>query len=515
MYEAALLDVWKTSNRKVYAEGARVCETSLKRPPSVILDNGSASLKIPNSRKARRKMYRRLKYGALRGFGPLCMDSNDPQTLEFAFRKRLFRDVPDASKEELGLLANYVDDFLHKYVPVVTPMDFEVWLNTTSYNEARKAELRDAHNLLRGAPPSKRQCSHIDTFPKLEPYEEFKHARMINSRCDAFKVFSGPCFKAIENVIYDLPWFMKHVPHDEKAARVADLIRSGSHYYQTDFTAFESHFTMDVMKALEIRLYEHCLSGFKDTSVLTSALLGRNKMRTRTGLRATCVARRMSGDMCTSLGNGFTNLMLALFIVESKKNGKLRGFVEGDDGLFSTTVPLTTSDYESLGFTIKIEEVANPCEASFCGLVFASSGEIVRDPVRFLNRFGWTSSFINAGPLVMDELLRAKALSAAYETPQCPIVGVIARHAIHLTTGVTPRFTEDGYHERVPVDFQVPQFAPSTDTRLLFEHLYGVSVQNQLTAEAQILNGNLDCLLDLLHPHVDVSRYCRDYIVAT
>lgn len=35
---------------------------------------------------------------------------------------------------------------------------------------------------------------------------------MINSRSDAFKAFSGPFFKAIEKVVYEMPEFIKHTP---------------------------------------------------------------------------------------------------------------------------------------------------------------------------------------------------------------------------------------------------------------------------------------------------------------
>lgn len=77
----------------------------------------------------------------------------------------------------------------------------------------------------------------------------------------------------------------------------------------------------------------------------------------------------MSGDMCTSLGNGFSNKMKAEFLAY-KAGGTIDGFVEGDDGLFVTNFELRSSDYEKLGFTIKIEEIADPCEASFCGMIF-------------------------------------------------------------------------------------------------------------------------------------------------
>jgi len=203
--------------------------------------------------------------------------------------------------------------------------------------------------------------------------------------------------------------------------------------------------------------------------------------------------------------------MLAKYLA-SKKGGSIYGFVEGDDGLFATDVSLEAADYAALGFTIKIEEVADPCEASFCGMVFGESGEIIRDPVKFLQGFGWTLSFINAGDRVMDELLRAKALSTAYETPQCPIVGAMARYALKQTSHVHPRFIADGYHV-CPDEFTVPRFCPAPDTRQLFEHRYGVTVQLQIAVEAAIANGDMDRVATLLPPPADVAEYASKYVV--
>jgi len=221
----------------------------------------------------------------------------------------------------------------------------------------------------------------------------------------------------------------------------------------------------------------------------------------------------MSGDMCTSLGNGFTNMMLALFIAK-EKHGHLEGVVEGDDGLFSSSVELTKEDYAELGFSIKIESISDPCRASFCGMIFADSGEIIRDPVRFLSTFGWTTSFITAGSCIMDQLLRAKALSAVYETPQCPIVGALARFALSRTRGVVPRFIHDGYHV-CHDEVALPDFAPSDDTRELFSQLYSVPIPLQKEIEKAIQCGDMDRVALLLPSPTDLSRYCSDYVIVT
>jgi hypothetical protein len=220
----------------------------------------------------------------------------------------------------------------------------------------------------------------------------------------------------------------------------------------------------------------------------------------------------MSGDMCTSLGNGFTNLMLAKFIAH-EQGADLHGFVEGDDGLFSTTASLTPELYQQLGFTIKIDEVSEPCKASFCGMVFAESGQIIRDPRKFMMTFAWTQSLIQAGPTIMNQLQRAKALSCLAETPSCPIVSAFATYALNHTDGYQARFVSDGYHQ-VPANGPKP-LPIADDTRELFEHVFGIPVAVQLACEAAIALGEFSRVAELVPPTWDQARYARDYVVVT
>jgi hypothetical protein len=393
-------------------------------------------------------------------------------------------------------------------------IEFIEWLEDAPYTTERKNQLIEAFDKLNGGRPTKKQCSHIDSFAKSEFYDTWKHARIINSRHDAFKVWSGPRFKAIEEVVYELSEFIKHIPVPERPSYVASLKAAGRRYYSTDFKAYESHFTPALMEVCECELYRHCLSWDSDVEFLCSVIKGTNRMRTRTGVHVETRGRRMSGDMCTSLGNGFTNLMLAKFIAH-RKGGNLEGYVEGDDGIFCTDFELTKQDYEELGFTIEIKELDDPCKASFCGMVFADSGEIIRDPRKFLMGFGWTQSFINAGPKIMDELLRAKALSCVYETPQCPIIGAFAREALKATSHVHPRFVMDGYKTALPDVKDVPEFNPKPDTRELFAQRFGVSINTQLAIETCVRHGDMDGVAALLPPTVEQFTYSMNYVTVT
>lgn len=505
---AKALDLSREEEHKVYVEGIRACELPIPRPPS------TSKVSLPVVRRDRRRIFRKLPEVSIPGHVPICLDLNDPDTLKCGFEKRLLRELPVPNRKLLRQFADFVRKFVAK-LPRARDISFEEWIDSLqNVNGQRKSQLRDAYDALKGGRPTTRQASHIDTFGKTESYPEFKHCRMINSRCDAFKVFSGRYFKAIEEVIYDLPEFIKHIPVPERPARIFALKRAGLRYYENDFTAYESHFTTELMDICECALYRHCLDWCRgDAEFLCRTLTGLNRMRTRSGVTAKVLARRMSGDMCTSLGNGFTNLMLAKFIA-FKKGGEIEGFVEGDDGLFACNFQMSSDDYSQLGFTVKIVEVDDPCHAHFCGMIFSENGEIIRDPFKFCQTFGWTSSLIGANKGIMYQLLRAKALSAVYETPQCPIVGAYARHALDVTSGVTARYVDDGYHVGVP-DFQPPPFAPSEDTRQLFALKFGIPETEQVRIELALSQGRLDEVASLFLPKEDVQLMALNYLTLT
>jgi hypothetical protein len=221
----------------------------------------------------------------------------------------------------------------------------------------------------------------------------------------------------------------------------------------------------------------------------------------------------MSGDMCTSLGNGFTNLMVSLFALHEAGVDltKVCGHVEGDDGIFSAPIVPSVNAYASVGFDIKLERIESPETASFCGIIYSQTGDLLRDPLKFIRGFGWTGTMVDAGRKVKFELLRAKALSAMYETPNCPIVGALAYAAYRMTMAYSPRYVDDGYH-RPPRSIDVKPPCPSEETRMLFARLYGIDPKTQRDVESAALAGDKARLASLLmHLHgttVDIPHWC-------
>jgi len=434
--------------------------------------------------------------------------------------RRLGRKTPPIDRALLSELKSHVRRYCQKHFrPLSTAPDFDVWIRKLqkTYSIARREELIklwDRQNRVLKNKDLHRICSFI----KAECYPEFKHARWINSRSDAFKCFSGPWFHAIEEQVYKLKPFIKHVSVADRPKLIAALKRAGRTYRATDYTSFEAHFVPEVMDAVELVLYDYMLQEFPEIArTLRTALTGKNEARTRRGVKFSCKGRRMSGDMCTSLGNGFTNLMIWDFLYSRRNPGaEWEGYVEGDDGIFAFDgVSPTAEEYASLGFTIKIEDVTDPSLCSFCGVISAD-GQALRDPRYFLATFGWSASCIGCGYNKKMQLLKAKAMSAIYETPSCPIVNAVARRALALTNKYKARFDEKDWWD---VNFvrpwmdKLPACTTTPEMRRVFSELYGVAPEVQIYLEDLILKGEDDQLfhtaqfITMPRAYLATSRY--------
>ena len=164
------------------------------------------------------------------------------------------------------------------------------------------------------------------------------------------------------------------MPVPDRPQHIIDkLWLPGSSYVATDYTAYESHFVAELMEAIEFVLYEHMTQHLKEgprfMELMRGVLAGKRKAQFKY-FDVEVNATRMSGEMNTSLGNGFANLMLFEFACH-KVGSECVGVVEGDDGLFRVNGPIPPSNlFESLGFTIKAVTHERLETASFCGMVF-------------------------------------------------------------------------------------------------------------------------------------------------
>lgn len=333
----------------------------------------------------------------------------------------------------------------------------------------------------------------MKAFVKDEFYPSFKHARGIYSRHDDSKVLLGPIFSRIEEKIFELKYFIKHVPSGERAAWMSSRFEGsqGARLIATDYTAFESHFSRRAMMMIEFELYWYMTSHLRaraDFDKLLAAISGRNCVdfkHERWFIQAT----RMSGEMCTSLGNGFSNLMIFLYLTRDS-NGFSDCVVEGDDllGFTNGRVP-TKEDYESLGFTVKIEYPRSFSEASFCGQIFDSeTNQTVIDPYKTIVKAGWTNArYLKSSEKTRKELLRAKAMSILAENPNAPIVSHFAHYLLRVTPGKyrveagLPNFYAAKVRDWCRVKYPEPKI--STRSREIVQDGFGFSIEEQLALE--------------------------------
>lgn len=461
----------------------------------------------------------------LANFTPIMNDLRDPDGQMKGMMKRVLR--PDCPKPKAGVLTDlkrFVQLFCRTHLTPLTELcSFDEWLEGAGYTEKQKEKLRevwilDCHERL----PPWQWCRKVKPFIKAEQYDEVKYARWINASCDKFKVGAGFIFKSIERAVYGHavegkvqgglrnaqgePYFIKHVPVQDRPSLIVGLKDYALRYLSSDFTAFESHFTPEIMSALEVVLYKYMLRNFPEhATFVCNVLLGRRGGKTRQGVEFSRPAGRMSGDGCTSLGNGFSNLMLWLYWAH-KTGASMCGYVEGDDGIFASNTESPCTDvgnfFRDCGFTIKIEEHTSPCHASFCGIICSESLQIIRDPAKVLPRFAWTLTCPEASERTARGLLRAKSISLAYELPHCPVLRAVADFGLSETRGVEARWDSRGAKELsykmagvASMDEKgIPAFEPTPDTRDLFCHMFGISPEQQLEMERQVRAGDLSRL---------------------
>lgn len=448
-------------------------------------------------------------------------DPSDADTLAMGVKGRMGKIMPvvENRSEFLLGLREYTLKWIKRknLVPLSCNFDgsIETWLSRTNYPEWRKVELRKykdkIEDLLRRNKHGELMYFTVKLFMKDEHYVDFKHARGIYARDDAAKLFFGPWFKGIEDQIYSLGEFIKHVPVRDRARYIYEkLYVQGSKYIATDYSSYEAHFVADLMANCEFILYEYMLGGFgagqEVLSIMKEVLMGNNRIFNKY-LSVSCKARRMSGEMNTSLGNGFSNLMFMGYVCEQLGLPEPNGVVEGDDGLFQFLGRHpTTEDFAKYGFLIKLDAYAKISDASFCGNLFdEDSLQIVTDPRDVISSFGWTTArYRHSNSKKLGTLLRCKALSFAHQYPGCPMVGALSQYALRVTRGRTQRDLITSLGVRKDVNMwereqleQAIRFSsrdedlyesPTMGTRLLFEELYQVPVSTQLKFENYINN---------------------------
>lgn len=435
--------------------------------------------------------------------------------MKAGIKKRIGAKLPSPDRNTLRRFKRFVWNWCRKNLKPLDPdvdLSFETWLSQTNYTETRKAELRRKH--YSGVNVFDPKYTSLKCFMKDETYVDYKHVRGIFSRTDEFKCVFGPYVKAIENVVYKCPQFIKHVPVSERPDYILNyLYRPDACYSATDYTAFESSFVPDLMKATSFILYEYMFKNvpaYVELMKCLKVISGENHCYFK-HLKMKILATRMSGEMDTSLANGFSNLMTYLFLMYEKgvDPDDVKIVVEGDDGLASTPNNIfpTKEDFATLGYNIKIEIHDSIETASFCGMIFDRIDRInVTNPLEVLYTMGWLPNrYKGACYSTKCAILRCKALSAAHQYPSCPIIWSFSQYILRhtrqfhgaardmLSKNVFNTYERQGYidafkfHEEqraLKQEERVPVKVCSERTRQLMEYKYSISINDQLSFES-------------------------------
>jgi len=447
--------------------------------------------------------------------------------------KRVATQMPTINRPLLRRLKRFCQRFLQKNFSDKKfssneSFDFEEWLESTTYPKYRKEELREIYDKLGSRSPKK----DVKAFVKDESYPSYKAHRGIYSRNDEFKVKVGPFFKKLGDIMFDTKWFIKKIPVKDRPEHLKKIFKDCVNLFCTDFSQFEATFVDILMNAIEMEFYKFMLSENPHGDGLLKlirALCGINKIGfKRFSFRIK--AKRMSGEMNTSVGNGFFNMILTLFLLEV-----IYGVIdppsifEGDDGLAGHQGQLPTAmDYYNLGSMIKIEVPERLEEASFCGMIFDSVAcDNVCDPVEALVSFGYTTrDYSLARGYKLKELLRAKSLSMIYTYPGCPILRSLALYGLRMSNEIhlddqflIRAYTKNLYRKDklngLPTKDVVMNKNVHINTRFLVERKYGITVAIQLEIEKYLDNKNdlspIDLPILMNFMHSDCIDYYRRY----
>jgi hypothetical protein len=423
-------------------------------------------------------------------------------------------------------LERFVAQWCEYYVeplPFDTDLSVESWLPKTAYSAKRQQQLLEAHREVR--PKRWRDCK---SFIKDEFYVEPKAPRTINSRSDWFKTRVGPIFHAIGEKVFALPFFIKHVPVDERVDHIIEMVAMlASEIDESDFTSFEAHFKKIILSLIPHAVYRKYLAYLIAREVvqqffyyLEEVIEGDQKLYF-TRLIASFIEAEMSGEMSTSLTNSLTNLLLYCWLL-NRKYGRpvweIRGVFEGDDGINSRDprMRLTKQDFAQVGFDCKMKTSTDLSGTDFCSLIFDEIERIpVTDIIKSYTKFGWGSGvFIHANSTRRLELLRAKSYSLLYQYPGCPVLFELARYGLRVTKQISsleslfrkskiPSYTRSIYEAAYAKrhDLEKLRFKECPRTRDLIARRFGLSVPEQRAAESYLRGLSTLQPLMAIHTH--------------
>lgn len=438
---------------------------------------------------------------------PYCSDPFNKINLELAFRKRLNPELPLEDIPTLIKLQKFVLKFLNDRKNKLTPLPYiednyekhyELWVNNVNkYNMNRIKQFDKCfystyktdgkfYNI-------KNKHYYVNSFPKREFHPEPKNVRFINSRTDTFKALAGPAIHLIEQQIFTLKYFVKHFDLRELNQKIEKLTNY-KYYIQSDYTSFEAGFSPNYCKAVERTMLNYFLQNNPNINqIIQTTYISHDEFRYEKLFNkrytATTYGTRMSGEMWTSLGNSFSNLMNILFLCE-ENNIKCDGLIEGDDAVFGVSANiLKPQDFSKLGFQIKMQYKDSIYDTSFCSNVInPHTKHILLDP-ELITRLNWScsNSYFNSKQEIRKNLLRAKAISLYSNSMYTPIANVLSNQIIKIIGQGKMLFPNESkwWYERKGLIF-LNEFKTNEicfSDRLFYQKKFGITVNEQIYIE--------------------------------
>lgn len=465
------------------------------------------------------------------------VDPDDPATVLSGALKRFCFKPPDPVPEKFDRLLTFVSKTVRRCFTPLSPdtdVSVETWLfENHNYSETRKKVLFEKYKNITN--PFDPKYYEVNSFVKDEDYPQYKHARCINSRSDEFKCLTGPIFHRIEKELFKCPQFIKYVPVPDRPNYLMErLYRVGAKYAETDYTSCEAHFDRMRMQ-IEFIFYTYMTQMLptKDQFLrhLAEAINGRNKCKFK-WFTLNVNSTRMSGEMNTSLGNGFVNWILSEFIDHENGCQGGQGVFEGDDGARVGTPLPTKQDYEDLGFKVTMEPKTEISQMSFCGMIFDEEDKInITNPIDEILSFGWTPTrYVRANMKTKLALLRAKSISMLYQYAGCPILHALALYGLRVTQRIcVDRIVR--YMNLYQKDMMLKALAHYKETkfrdlisrkigsrtRLLMQSVFGVTIEHQIKIENYLNQLNsvqpMEIPEVLVYVHVHQKLYYHSYVL--
>jgi hypothetical protein len=370
------------------------------------------------------------------------------------------------------------------------------WLEGTNYPDYRKQELKREFEDC--GDPFHPRHREVKVHGKDESYSKFAEARGIYSRTDIFKCISGPFFAKISKKFFIKPCFFKKVPNHLRIYHLKERMSTPGIGWDTDFTSFESTFQKEQFE-LEYEFYRYCCGNnpkaHEILDTIEHTLRGINICKNKF-FKFRILGRRMSGEMNTSLGNSYFNLLVSVFIAVKSGNTieevMASIIIEGDDCLCKTPIVPDVNLYEKVGAKVKQNYYDDPSHASFCGMIFdMDAQQIIVDPIEKVLNVAFTNdTYLNSSRTVHNGLLKAKAMSMLYSYPGCPIIGnycnwimknVVDYDARYILKTGLSEYELEKWNDilKNPVPFEEPKLA----TRILMEQKFNISIDTQIRLE--------------------------------